>query len=391
MSPRFPAHDPATAAAKPRGIAPALLVDQVRNTAAWALVPSFVLPCARAFRNAHALERAWRTPRSAPFDLAYLHLLLAAHFTTVATFVPTDVDQAIRVHVWSRAPREALSPMLDLVTRATRWDERHVSNRTVTVDGITLSGHRGEWFSVFAGALGRAITLKDEAAMARASAWIDAELEREHTALQQLRREGDDATLLSAVTTIAHNLGDLSRVVDTWSPMAQMHPLAARYRRLGHDASADEGASPVARFRAAFVYAGDINKRWMALENHRFLPLRQPRALRAARARLLPFGPYLFGWGERLVDEIAEPRALVEVLDALLTVHERRPAERGCLRAIAGIHHALLARGHRQGVLSLAHDLGKVRAGNLHRGGVQAALRQPEREFLAVFHRGLPR
>src|SRR6185295_19787531 len=79
----------------------------------------------------------------------------------------------------------------------------------------------------------------------------------------------------------------------------------------------------------------------MALENHRFLPLRSPKALRRQRAFLLPFGPYFYDWG-RLIGstKLLDDAERAEILLALVNVHERRMDELGCLRAIAGIHSA---------------------------------------------------
>jgi len=184
---------------------------------------------------------------------------------------------------------------------------------------------------------------------------------------------------LSVVTTVAHNVGDLSRVVDTWAPAHAESELGLRYRRLGHE----DGA----RFDGAFVFAGNLNKERMALENHRFLPLRGPRALRRERAFLLPFGPYFYEWG-RLIGstQLLDDDERAEILLALVRVHELRTEERGCLRAIAGIHVAVSG-----GVDKLARLWPAERRGSLTRGGVQLALRLAELDFLEKFHAGIAR
>ena len=95
--------------------------------------------------------------------LEYLRLLLAAHFSTVATFVPTDVDARIRHHAWMEIETtEALAKACDVVDEVAAWDARLVSARTLDVSPTdpsrgSISGHDGEWLGVRAGALGRAL------------------------------------------------------------------------------------------------------------------------------------------------------------------------------------------------------------------------------------------
>ena len=82
-----------------RGLAPEVLLQQVRNTAAWALAEP---PDTRARSWRDALVHAAETPYGHDETGGYFALLLAAHFVTVATFVPTDVDSHIRHHAWAR-------------------------------------------------------------------------------------------------------------------------------------------------------------------------------------------------------------------------------------------------------------------------------------------------
>lgn len=211
---------------KPVGIAPKLLFDQVKNTAPWALALEPPLASIAILKRAPEIEQRWRKGEDAE---AYFVLLLAAHFTTVATFVPTDVDQRIRQHVWAPLSGRPLASAVDRVEEVARWDVRPVSERYVVLDGEVLAGHQGEWLSVLAGALGRALALDDAAIVARTRAWIEAELAREARLVMLARKESDDRTLLSLVTTVAHNLGDLSRVVDTWRPEHVASELGLRY------------------------------------------------------------------------------------------------------------------------------------------------------------------
>jgi hypothetical protein len=309
-----------------QGILNSVLVEQVRNTAAWLWLDADCAPLTALFDaaedevtdEADALVRAFR-------------LRLAAHYATVATFVPTDVDAHIRHHTWvAVADAEVFEQAMACIEEAAARGARVVSARVT--EGV--SGHDGEWLSVRAGALGRALVLGlDDHAEALAKS-IDAELDREQRAFAGAVNRGAPATTtLALATTIAHNLGDLSRVVDAWPRSPRMAEFQARYSRLGH--------ADGARHAADFLLAGALNKELMALENHRFLALRKPRALRRSRALLLPIGPWFDGWGEALCrsESLAEADR-AEVVTALLELHLRSPTQEGCLRALAGIHRA---------------------------------------------------
>ena len=308
------------------GILNSVLVEQVRNTAAWLWLDPQCAPLTALFdaavdeplEEAEALVRAFR-------------LRLAAHYATVATFVPTDVDAHIRHHTWvSVADAAAFAHARACVDEAAARDARVVSERVTQ----GLSGHDGEWLSVRAGALGRALVLGLDDEAAALAAQIDAELDREHHAFAAALDGGAPATTtLALATTIAHNLGDLSRVVDAWPRSARREEFQARYSRLGH--------ADGPRHRDSFLLAGTLNKELMALENHRFLALRKPRCLRRSRTLLLPVGPWFDTWGETVCrSELLDDADRAEVIAALVELHLRSPTQEGCLRALAGIHRA---------------------------------------------------
>jgi len=370
-APRKDAAKRAGGARKPPGIAPTVLFDQVKSTAPWALTLEPPLASIEILRKAPELEQKWRKGEDAE---SYFVALLAAHFTTVGTFVPTDVDQRIRQHAWSALSGRLLASAVDRAEEVARWDMRPVSERYVVLKDEVVAGHQGEWLSVMAGALGRALLVSDTAIVARTTAWIEAELAREARLVTLARKKSDDRTLLSLVTTVAHNLGDLSRVVDTWQPVHAASELGLRYQRLGHEGGA--------RFDGSFVFAGEVNKLFMAKENHRFLPLRVPRALRRERAFLLPFGPYFYDWGRTIGStNLLDDAERAEILLALLRVHERRDDEHGCLRAIAGINSAFEG-----GVAKLARLLPPEQSVALKRPAVRVALHMAEKDFLKEFH-----
>lgn len=349
------------------GIAPRLVVTQVEGTAGWLGADE------RAAHVSDVLARVDEAERDREGNgPAYLRLLLAAHFTTVATFVPTDVDARIRHHAWAAVEDpNALAPMVAVVDEVAGWDARLVSERTVPAsDGRSLSGHDGEWLSVRSGALGRALALGATDVAEHLAAAIDRELDREEkTFSDALARRAPAKETLAIATVIAHNLGDLSRVVDAWPNRPEMAEHRARYSRLGHP----EGS------RRVFAAAGSLNKAMMALENHRFLALRKPRALRTSRALLLPIGPWFDGWGETIAKhDTLTQNDRAEVVAALLEIHASSPDQLGCLRAIAGIHRAT-----RGGVELYVPDLPARLRKDALRGRVREALDVSQPHFEA--------
>jgi hypothetical protein len=338
------------------------LVRQVKNTAAWlwADQPAAMQPLTNV--------EASRGP--APFDA-----LLTAHWATVATFVPTDVDARIRHHAWqAMATPEAVAAALDVLETITKLDVHAVSARAhASPKHGPVSGHNGEWFSVRAGAALRAGQLGDQALLDRIAADIDAELEREEAIYAETK--GDTRATLTVATIIAHNLGDLSRVVMEWSKLELLAPLRDRWLRLGHP------DAPVPR--PAFVQAGVLNKAIMAHENHRFLPLRKPRGLRVHRSLLLPIGPWLEDWGAMIATSPhLEDRDRAEVLEALLDVHARDANQEGCLRAMAGLHRAT-----RGGIELYVPDLPARMRKDALRGKVRDALDITAEHFAARIER----
>ncbi len=360
------------------GIAPKTLAAQVVNTAGWALdleTPVGRSVAALTVRGADRIEAVWR---ERPRDLDYFRLLLSAHFLTVATFCPTDVDARIRHHIWAEMddPGE-LARAVDIVDEFAALDPRWVSARVVT-DGAadaprekTLSGHDGEWFSVRAGALGQALALGSPAAdvAAHLEAAIEDELAREAAMFEARLASGDMVETLSAATVLAHNVGDLSRVVEAWPK--GVGESQRRYARLGHTPDR-------ARFNGSFYAAGAINKAIMAIENHRFLALREARVLRGARHLLLPIGPFFYDWGKHIARALETEKERGQVLGALVETHLSRKEQQGVLRAIAGLAEANV--GSWDDVIAcMPARLRKIAT----TGDVQAAIKTPERAFLA--------
>jgi hypothetical protein len=360
-----------------RGVKPSLVATQVRNTAAWAL-DGPVDGAAHSWRR--ALASAAEIPHGHDGEGAYLRLLLAAHHATVATFVPTDVDSHIRFHAWQRCETvDDLRVAAAVVEETAAWDPAEVSARVVTVDGVgAISGHDGEWMGVRAGALGRALALDDAATIDAQTAFLDVAIDRHAEAFAAVQRaKGRELVALAVVATIAHNLGDLSRVVETWpvkSPSALA--LRRRYAKLGHETDGDP----------RFALAGRLYKRVMAAENPRFLALRAARPLRVHRDLLVGIGPFFDAWGE----VIARHPSLADrapggdlggrgaVLAALVTSHLAAPTAQGFLRAIAGFHRA--APG---GVERYADEVAARERASLRTGAIREALGVDRERFEA--------
>ena len=362
------------------GIANSLLVDQVRNTAAWL----WEAPSAAAL--VALFEAAYDEPESAggaggepaPDGLAgvrSLRLRLAAHYATVATFVPTDVDAHIRHHHWMAIDdANVFAAAHTCIDEAAERDVALVSARVT--DGV--SGHDGEWFSVRAGALGRALSLglADEAAALAAR--IDAELDREEQVFAAAVAHGAPRGRRSRSRPRSRTTSAISRA---WSTLGQtrsrLRSYRARYARLGHG----DSASVVPRS----YWPATLNKEIMAHENHRFLALRKPRALRRSRALLLPIGPWFDDWGE-LIGRTAllDDGDRAEVVGALIDLHLSSPRQQGCLRALAGIH-----RTTRGGLPSYVIDLPARLRKEALRGRIREALDVSPEHFEARMEKRL--
>jgi hypothetical protein len=317
-----------------RGIAPEILYQHIENTVPFlftGLAPS--APYSDFVREKRG-EKKFN-------HYQYFELCLCAHYTTVASFVPTDVDNQIRKNLWNTGP-ETTAPMAELVLKSRAWDFRPWTARYQegldNTLGAMVSGHQGEWFSVAVGAYAAhrnhspelAKTVKNE---------ILAELELESRIFASLKLAGDGIGLLRASTAIAHNLGDLDRVIDQWE-LPQEDPLRQIAYKLGHAQNAQFGAK-----QEELLEAGALNKAFMASENHRHYPLRQAKCLRRSIDLFFPLGPFTDAWGETIARHPKlEPREIAEVAEALLEGFQKLSSPKiplyGYARALAGIQRA---------------------------------------------------
>jgi hypothetical protein len=349
-----------------RGIEPAALLAWTRNTASWALQrpePFLVRLASYAGEELSHLE--------------YFHLCLCAHWATCGTFVPTDVDNAIRLKLWqmpeSEGHREA---MAELTLAALKWDYRPVTAKIVAApSGGLLSTHEGTWFSV---AVGAYAALRGTPKADEVYAAIRAEAEREDRVFAEIVDAGDGLDILRACALLAHNFGDLDRVMDMWN-LTQSDAL----RESLYDA-----AKPGSKlFGGRLGWAGALNQKFMAPENHRYLALREPRFLRTSGDLLLPIGPFLDAWGGRMAGEPGEH--VGELVRALLDGIEWTPGSAAYARALAGILEAFPG-----GMKKLCAFIPGRDQRLLSAGAVRAQLSIPRERFEAQwarFYRQMPR
>lgn len=314
-----------------RGIEPAALLSLVENTAAFLFEPAFAaLPYVQTLS-------AVRADTSAPLNhLEYFRLCLSAHYGTVATFVPTDVDNQIRKHLWDESlPLEITEKMAALTLESRNWDFRPVTTRLAEAEGAYVSGHQGEWFSVAAGAYASHRNRNPEIAAALVEKIVE-ELLLEAKIFDSLKKQRKGVELLKCCTLIAHNLGDLDRVIDQWG-LPPNDPLRLRVYKLGHEKHADFGPA-----QEALIEAGTLNKAFMAPENHRHYPLRKPKCLRRSREFLLPVGPFFDAWGATIArHSLLSGEEKAEVAEALLEGFTKLSSPKiplyGYARALAGL------------------------------------------------------
>ncbi len=333
-----------------RGVLPRLVHEQIRNTADFLFdQPEFLAsPCGEILQ---------RDPEQSCDFLEYFQLLYAAHFSTVATFVPTDFDVHIRHKLWFAALDEKDAPELihalaSFALDARSWDSKQVSERWVrdTKTGHVLSGHDGEWLTIavpaYAACLRKNVVLKDAIYDA-----VVGEVVRESELVASLFRSRDGIGFLKAAALWAHNSGDLDRVIDLWA-LPTEDPLRKAVYKVGQITKPLFASVAKELEAAAMIY-----KRDLARENHRHYPLRKLKFLRRSRAHLLGLGPFFDAWGTKLGRDLSA-RELGLLVDELATYwlrcFETDPSDApvGYARAVKGMSETV--RGGLEKVLGEA-------------------------------------
>jgi hypothetical protein len=319
------------------GIAPNILLKNVENTAPFLFKGALdTTGPERAFlaklvfykKNLNLLKN---------IDLTeYFHICLAAHWSTAGTFVPTDVDNQIREGLWKHGEiGRHIDKMAKLTIESWTWDYSQVTNRKSynPARNQVMSTHEGTWLSVAIGAYCALIKNKRIALAAEVAEVIIAEADKEEKLLLGLQEIRDHKNFLRSSALMAHNFGDLDRVIDQWQ-MSEDDPFRKRIYKLGHQLN--ESHSPI------LVYTGFVNKEFLSVENHRHMSLRQPKCLRNSEKYLVPLGPFMDDWGELLGRDpdltLAEK---AEIISAFFEGYKRQDQAFGYIRAFRGLINSL--------------------------------------------------
>jgi hypothetical protein len=337
-----------------RGIAPDLLQSQVRNTMPYLFEAGTARAALERFEGSEAVLGYGGEPTESLDQFSYFRLCLSAHYLTCSTPVPTDVDNQIRKGLWpADLPLETALQMAALVLESRRWDFRRVTGRYAYGAPGTpwsqelLTGLYGEWFSVAAGSYCALKQYGDDAlASSRGQELFEAisdEIHRHSEVFGSLWKANEGLACLKASASIAHNLGDLDRVMDMWD-LSVGDPLRLRFYKLGvHPFDADRKLRYLGRlWVAGELYKSTIEGSSMALENHRHFALRKPRSLRKSPEFLIPFAPFYDDWGRAVAHGLAGPGGkpsaeTIEVLETLKVGWERQPKTLAYGRGLRGM------------------------------------------------------
>lgn len=319
------------------GIAPNLLLKDVENTAPFLFKGeiktegkerAYLAKLVFYKKNLNALKHINLTE--------YFHICMAAHWSTAGTFVPTNVDNQIREGLWKH--KEILSH-IDRMARITidswLWDYEQVTNRKSynPENGQVLSTHEGTWLSVAIGAYNALIKHKKTELADEVAQVILAEITKEEKMLLELREKRDHINFLRTTALMAHNFGDLDRVIDQWN-MPEESAFRKRIYKLGH--ALNTHYSPI------LAFAGQVNKKFLSVENHRHMSMRQARCLRRSYRFLIPVGPFMDEWGKTLGESaeltLAEKG---EIVSCFFEGHKRQDLASGYARAFGALMRAL--------------------------------------------------
>lgn len=266
----------------------------------------------------------------------YFTICMAAHWSTAGTFVPTNVDNQIREGLWKH---KEISKHIEKMARVTidswAWDYEQVTNRKAYNPALhqVMSTHEGTWLSVAIGAYNALVSHKKIDLAEEMKTVILAEVEKEEKLLLFLREKKDHVNFLRATALMAHNFGDLDRVIDQWE-MPESDPFRQRIYKLGHQLND--------HYSRILVYAGQVNKKFLSVENHRHMSMRQPKCLRRSHRFLVPVGPFMDQWGKTLGEATDLSRdEKGEIVVALFDGWKRQDLARGYCRAYGGMMRAL--------------------------------------------------
>ncbi len=315
------------------GIAPNLLLKQVENTAPFLF---------KGELNTEGKQRAYlaklkfykkNLKQLNHINLTeYFHICLCAHWTTAGTFVPTDVDNQIRQKLWlHKSIQKNIHKMTQLTLEAWQWDYSQVTNRKSynKKKQQVLATHEGTWLSVAIGAYCALKKYQMNDLAQEVAETILAEIKKEEDLLLHLRETKDHLNFIRTAPLMAHNFGDLDRVMVAWDMHEKDH-FCQKIYRLGHKLNPDY--SPI------LVYTGKVNKKFTAQENHRHMSLRTPKCLRKSADFLVPVGPFMDEWGGTLgASQKLNLIEKAEIIVALFEGFKRQKQAKGYARALGAL------------------------------------------------------
>jgi hypothetical protein len=315
------------------GIAPNILLKNVENTVPFLFKGALDTSGANQAFLAKLIFYKKNLNLLKNIDLTeYFHICLCAHWATAGTFVPTDVDNQIREGLWKHGEiGKHIEKMAKLTIQSWNWDYSEVTNRKSynPSRNQVMSTHEGTWLSVAIGAYCALIKNKRLELASEMANIITSEIDKEEALLLELREKRDHINFLRTSALMAHNFGDLDRVIDQWQ-MSDDDPFKKRIYKLGH--RLNENRSPI------LFYTGLVNKEFLSVENHRHMSLRQPKCLRKSQKYLVPVGPFMDHWGELLGnDQDLTLSEKAEIVSALFEGYKRQDMAFGYIRAFRGL------------------------------------------------------
>lgn len=233
---------------------------------------------------------------------------MAAHWASAGSFCPTDVDNALRQHLWNKKEtKDFVESMWETTLESLFWDYSQVTGKVIGTSNIQqrLSTHEGTWFSVAVGAYAAAVKIKNEIYTKKLLDLISFEMDRE-LKIAQFWLESDPFTFCGLTALISHNLGDFDRVVEV-SGLSAKDPLMNFYKL-------SEKAGTL--WALACMYY----KKHVSADGHRNFALRNPKCLRTHSELLIGVGPFHEDWGSKIAQtthltEAEKAEVAIELVD----------------------------------------------------------------------------
>lgn len=265
----------------------------------------------------------------------YFYFCLCAHWSTAGSYVPTDVDSLIRQKLWLHPSIDKhIERMANITIDSWSWDYSPMTNRkSYNQSNEVMSTHEGTWLSV---AIGAYCALKKKGLKEltqNIQEVILKEIKKEEELMFELREKREHISFIQASPLIAHNFGDLDRVMIAWD-MHESDNFCKSIFKLGHELNPN--------YSNILVYTGKVNKEFTSKENHRHMSLRKSRALRKSKDFLVPVAPFMDSWGKTLAltDKINNEEK-ASIIAALFEGFKREQSAIGYARAYGQMNNLL--------------------------------------------------